>query len=386
MLPLPEASSIVAVLSPKDTRLSLLRLTNNSHYPKAGAVDLQTIVCPDCQQLHVAPRCQEAVPAGTALSIALPTDAPVLLVQFDGSCHSYAGAGGAGLAALQITAGPSSLTHWRSVAIPQCADNILAEAWACKEALHLAIELQRLLPSRFSKIFIQGNILPLINYMNHKGRIRRLEAAQIMEDCQLLASQLSPFVHFIYLPRECNSLADYFAGPSRWADKPPCSSSIWYPTTTWLYKVDHSSLDITLTLSERPRFSWTALTDYLPGHPQHVAAWQTYRERFLKDALIVHYRPSLNSPEGRLYAIESAAQTIPRSLRAILFGSTHCELDITGAHYEIIRRLACQLYWSTSHHRITCLASHAARPANWSITTNRCGKTLAISCHQFTKP
>ena len=43
-------------------------------------------------------------------------------------------------------------------------------------------------------------------------RIRRIEIAQIMEECQLLASQLSDIIQFEYLPRECNCLADYFAG------------------------------------------------------------------------------------------------------------------------------------------------------------------------------
>ena len=41
--------------------------------------------------------------------------------------------------------------------------------------------------------------------------------------------------------------------------------------------------------------------------------------------------------EGRLYARHSSAQQLPRLIRAILYGNSHKEVDISGAHYELIR-------------------------------------------------
>ena len=41
--------------------------------------------------------------------------------------------------------------------------------------------------------------------------------------------------------------------------------------------------------------------------------------------------------EGRLYARHSSAQQLPRLVRTIFYGNTHKEIDISGAHYELIR-------------------------------------------------
>lgn len=60
--------------------------------------------------------------------------------------------------------------------------------------------------------------------------------------------------------------------------------------------------------------------------------------------LIVEYVSAALDGEGRLYARHSSAQRLPRLLRAILFGNTHKEVDISGAHYELIRLCA---HWTT---------------------------------------
>ena len=342
------ANSTVAVISPKDSRLSLLRLNTNHALPNNGAVTINTIICDECQQLHVRLDSVQELKQNTVLSLALPSGCPVLLIQFDGSCHAHAEAGGAGVAALQITAEDTFLAHWQSTAIPNCKDNIVAEAYACKEALSLAVRIHTDHPNVFRKIIVQGDILPLINYMNYKGRLRRIEIAQIMEECQAMASQLANCIQFEYLPRECNGLADYFAGfasaflLSQPLDhitnlSPPLPYSLLHMHG---FKVDHTEVDIALTLTEQPQFSLTALTQYLHKYPRHTQAWRQYRDRFSQAHLTVHYRPTSAAPLGRLYAIESAAQTLPKPLRILLFGTTHAEVDITGAHYEIVRRFS----------------------------------------------
>ena len=342
------ANSTVAVISPKDSRLSLLRLNTNHALPNNGAVTISTIICDECQQLHVRLNSVQELKQNTVLSLALPSGCPVLLIQFDGSCHAHVKAGGAGVAALQITTEDTFLTHWQSTAIPNCQDNIVAEAYACKEALTLAVRIHTDHPNAFRKIIVQGDILPLINYMNYKGRLRRMEIAQIMEECQVMASQLANCSQFEYLPRECNGLADYFAGfASAFLLSQPLDhiTSLSPPLPYSLlhmhgFKVDHTEVDIALTLTEQPQFSLTALTQYLHNYPRHTNAWRQYRDRFSQAHLTVHYRPTITAPLGRLYAIESAAQTLPKPLRMLLFGTTHAEIDITGAHYEIVRRFS----------------------------------------------
>ena len=53
--------------------------------------------------------------------------------------------------------------------------------------------------------------------------------------------------------------------------------------------------------------------------------------------LIVEYVSAAIDGEGRLYARHSSAQQLPRLIRAILYGNSHKEVDISGAHYELIR-------------------------------------------------
>ena len=51
----------------------------------------------------------------------------------------------------------------------------------------------------------------------------------------------------------------------------------------------------------------------------------------------VEYVAAAEDGEGRLYAQQTSAQSMPKDLRLLLFGDTHWEVDISGAHYELIR-------------------------------------------------
>ena len=53
----------------------------------------------------------------------------------------------------------------------------------------------------------------------------------------------------------------------------------------------------------------------------------------------VEYLASSMDGNGRLYARHTCARTLPRSLRLLLYGATHKEVDISGAHYELIRAM-----------------------------------------------
>ena len=54
--------------------------------------------------------------------------------------------------------------------------------------------------------------------------------------------------------------------------------------------------------------------------------------------LAVEYVASAEDGVGRLYARQFSAQRVPRSLRLAAYGLGHQEVDMTGAHYEIVRR------------------------------------------------
>ena len=54
--------------------------------------------------------------------------------------------------------------------------------------------------------------------------------------------------------------------------------------------------------------------------------------------LTVGYEPTAAAQEG-YYAVGNTAQRLPRQVRLFLFGSSHWEIDISGAHCELMRRL-----------------------------------------------
>ena len=54
--------------------------------------------------------------------------------------------------------------------------------------------------------------------------------------------------------------------------------------------------------------------------------------------LSVGYKPTIDAFGGRYYAVGNAAQRLPRHVRLLLFGNSHWEIDISGAHYELMRR------------------------------------------------
>ena len=54
--------------------------------------------------------------------------------------------------------------------------------------------------------------------------------------------------------------------------------------------------------------------------------------------LAVEYVASAEDGVGRLYARQFSAQRVPRSLRLVAYGLGHQEVDMTGAHYEIVPR------------------------------------------------
>ena len=53
---------------------------------------------------------------------------------------------------------------------------------------------------------------------------------------------------------------------------------------------------------------------------------------------VVEYVTAATDGQGRLYAKQSCAQYLPKSVRAFIYAQAHQEVDMAGAHYEFIRR------------------------------------------------
>ena len=57
----------------------------------------------------------------------------------------------------------------------------------------------------------------------------------------------------------------------------------------------------------------------------------------------VLYRPTADDQRGRLYPLAVGASKLSRHYRALLFGRSHVEIDITGSHYQFFQRFAFSL-------------------------------------------
>ena len=52
-------------------------------------------------------------------------------------------------------------------------------------------------------------------------------------------------------------------------------------------------------------------------------------------AMSVEYVATASDGRGRLYARQIGAQSLPRNLRLLMYGSTHKEVDMSGAHCSL---------------------------------------------------
>ena len=71
--------------------------------------------------------------------------------------------------------------------------------------------------------------------------------------------------------------------------------------------------------------------------------------RNVTTSLTVEYLTPANDASGRLYATQICAQKLPRELRLLIYGRTHKEVDLTGAHYELIRALTGSVTLPPTH-------------------------------------
>ena len=141
---------------------------------------------------------------------------PRIIVQFDGSAHRNWQVGGAGAALLQVESNGVSLLDWGARALPKCADNIVAETYGSDLAIalydkyRLLCQEQDLPPLPLDRI--QGDIKPLLQHLDFRGRFRRRDLVSLIHKFHAKRSRIAPDSITEYRPREANALADYFAG------------------------------------------------------------------------------------------------------------------------------------------------------------------------------
>ena len=211
----------IATFAKQDHRLRLLLSQHRKlPFPTATAC-LVPYMC-HCGATHLRLQAMDDLSANTVLLLGEPQEWQGCLVQFDGSAHKHAQTGGAGVSLLHVTSSSTSLVQWLSIPLVSCSDNVVAETHACRAAINLAFEYYVSCMSKgipIDSVVVQGDILPVINYLQYKGRIKKPAVVAILEQCQQLLARAPCLFRLVYLPRECNRLADYFAGQASAAAK-----------------------------------------------------------------------------------------------------------------------------------------------------------------------
>ncbi len=289
--------------------------------------------------------------------------ADTTIVQFDGSAHRDAGIGGAGAALLQVGPRGYYLLRWGALSLYPCKDNIVAEAYGAELAMTLYSEYVR--DCRKERIpsltlgAIQGDIKPLIHHLQFAGRFRRSDLVEVIDRFHKLKSRIAPTTQPEYRPREANFLADFLAGEASGCLKGAAKATANEAVKCCRLDVNmpyellsrhqavilgpHQYGRTVLALREVPCCPLALVEKYAAsqGGRQLTLLRQlaTATQRLTKP-LCVEYIAAAEDGLGRLYARQISAQSLPREARYLLYGQNHKEVDMCGAHYEILRRIA----------------------------------------------
>ena len=97
----------------------------------------------------------------------------------------------------------------------------------------------------------------------------------------------------------------------------------------------------TLTLVERPSVDHGLLRKPLTLHPHHRQLIESYLSTCLPQncSIDIDYSPKAADNHGRKYCCTIGGQRLPKHVRILLFGRNHCEIDLKGSFYELVRRL-----------------------------------------------
>ena len=324
-------------------------------------VSLQILHCP-CGEYHVQVILVKPAIVGDIIVPGRFGD-PKIFVQFDGSAHHDFQVGGAGAGLFEISSHGLQLLDWGCLALPSCKDNIVAEVMGADLALRLYEryvntcyhhQMSPLLLDR-----IQGDIKPLISHLQFQGRFRRSDLTSIIHRFHQKRSRIAPLSAAEYRPREANFVADYLAGQGsaylllqqqELAQLPNAPVSLDVAPPYELLLKNHAVIAgfhdggrFVLTLLEVPSCTVEDIARLMPivePRVQRQLSQIVLATQKLTKPLVVEYVAGSVDGQGRVYARQAGAQQLPKSIRAFVYGKTHKEVDMTGAHYEILRRLS----------------------------------------------
>jgi len=143
-------------------------------------------------------------------------------------------------------------------------------------------------------------------------------------------------------------LARYRSDPTTFnRDSGPVSIKPSFPTALFQVGGFHIQcfeqpwMQPTLTLVERPSIDHGLLRKHLTLHPHHRQLIESYLSPCLPQhsSIEIGYSPRATDYLGRKYCCTMGGQRLPRAARLLLFGRNHCEVDLKGSFYELVRRL-----------------------------------------------
>ena len=192
--------------------------------------------------------------------------------------------------------------------------------------------------------------------MRFQTRFRRPDLIAVIDRFHARRSRLAPSSATEYRPREANFVADYLAGQgspfllhriepiaetggiTEHDVDPPYELLLQHNASIF---GRHAAGKTILVLREVPACSPLALSKIVPqvDEPtQRLLCDIALATQKLTRGHIVEYVAAATDGQGRLYAKQSSAQYLPKSVRAFLYAQSHQEVDMAGAHYELIRR------------------------------------------------
>ena len=349
----------VAVLPLQSPILSALRELERTGTNMESNVQLKLTRC-SCGEYHMCITACRELCKGDVLVPDKGGD-PKIIVQFDGSAHRESQVGGAGAALLQFDGNGLALLDWDARVLPKCADNIVAEANGADLAMHLYEKYVRMcheqgiIPLPLSRI--HGDIKQLLHHLDFRNRFRRSDLIPLINTFHRRRSRAAPNAITEYRPRETNAISDYLAGQaSAWIrdnrHDPRCSGEPFSLPVDPPYELlleanavilgPHVDGKVMLILQEMLGCNQLQLAACLRwNNGSHVAAIRclALATRNATTPLTVEYLTPAKDASGRFYATQICAQKLPRDLRLLIYGSTHKEVDLTGAHYELIRAM-----------------------------------------------
>ena len=260
-----------------------------------------------------------------------------------------------------------SLVFIDSLCLPlyPCPDAAHAEAAGAAAAVLLAAKHYPTL--RPNRILIKGDNRAVIDFMTHTGKYRRPDLQQALQEAHhLLAFRLPPCT-WCYTPREFNKCADFLAGIARDHAREQLSSPntpplplepFFFPLAPSLATTFAPAPPLSMSPTSSS-FTFPELSSFSPSllpllfrtyhnSPRILRYLRTLSalkppvlppDRFLAPSTSPINRPRRMGLAGSTHTRLGAA-SLPRDLRLLLFGSSHTEIDLVSAHYQIFQRAA----------------------------------------------